>query len=60
MNRKQVFDLEVEYIINDLKSGVREKDSLISRSKKRRLIPANIRYLWEQKCLQKAKDYLEV
>ena len=59
MNRKQIFELEIEYIIIDLKNGIKDKKELITKSKKRSLIPINLRYLWDERCLLKAHKLLK-
>ena len=50
MNRKQIFELEKEYLLRDIRGGIKDKGTLIERSKLRKLIPANLRALWEEKC----------
>ena len=58
MNRKQIFEIETEYVLNDLKEGVSDTTELIIRFKKRKLIPENLRYMWELKCYEQAKKFL--
>ncbi len=56
MKRKQVFQLEYEYILKDFANGLKSKESFIIESKKRRLIPINLRHHWENKCYLPAKE----
>tara|TARA_B100001250_G_C19534126_1_gene671764 strand:+ start:480 stop:674 length:195 start_codon:yes stop_codon:yes gene_type:complete len=56
MDRRQVFELETDYIIKDLRNGIKAKEELIRRSKARRLIPHNLRDLWYQQCFLKAQQ----
>ena len=55
MNRKQVFQLEIEYIKKDIKEGINDEAELIKRSKQRRLIPNRLRYLWRSNCYNHAE-----
>ncbi len=55
MNRRQILNIEIEYIVKDLSNGIRDLQTLIYNSKKRRLISHNSRNIWEDKCLRPAE-----
>ncbi len=59
MNRKQVFELELEYVLKDMIEGINHQQELITRSKKRKIIPPNLRYMWRNKCYLPARVAFE-
>ena len=59
MNRKQVLELEIEYILKDLKEGISSKVKLVARSQQRKLIPINKRDNWIEECYRPALEILK-